>query len=71
VALAFWPACGAVLLKGAAAVPELVQVRSVAVVVQTNCAEAGGGAANSAATATSAAHSGAAVTLSTRNKLLE
>jgi hypothetical protein len=70
LALAFWPACGVVFVKGAAAVPELVQVRSVAAVVHANCAEAGE-AANSAASATIAAPKAAAVTLSTRNKLLE
>jgi hypothetical protein len=40
LALAFWPACGAILGKKAPAVPELVQVLSVAVIVQANCAEA-------------------------------
>jgi hypothetical protein len=41
LALAFWPACGVILGKKAPAFSELVQVLSVAVVVQANCAAAG------------------------------
>jgi len=36
--VSFWFGPPAVLVKGAAAVPEFVQVMSVEVVVQTNCA---------------------------------
>jgi hypothetical protein len=39
--VAFWFGPPAVFAKGATAVPELVQVLSVGVTVQTNCADAG------------------------------
>ncbi len=41
VVVAFWFAPAASLVKAAAAVPEFVQLMSLGVIVQTNCAEAG------------------------------
>jgi hypothetical protein len=57
VVVAFWFAPAALLVKGVGAVPELVQVLSVTVVVQMNCAEAGELANSAMAETVAAQHS--------------
>src|SRR5690349_15538010 len=58
VVVAFCVAPVALLVKGAGAVPEFVQVRSVAVVVQINCAEAGELAESASVASAAAQHKG-------------